>query len=442
VSSEAIQSALQRATDTREVVIGRGALEELPGVVRRQFGERAVLTVSDANTDRAAGQAARERLAAGGFTLREPVIFPGSPTLHADITNVERLTEILRQAPATPVAVGSGTINDLTKLAAYQAGEAYMVVATAASMDGYTAFAAAITHAGIKRVDACPAPRALVADLDVLQQAPLPMAASGYGDLLGKVIAGADWILADELGVEAIHREGWDLVMPRLAGWTQDPDGLARGELGAIEGLAEGLIMAGLAMQAAVSTRPASGSEHLFSHLWEMDGIEASHGFKVGLGTLAAASLYEAILATDLTRLDPSAIAAAWPSADQAASLVRNAHADALQAASAVEESMAKYLDRRALVDRINQIRDLWPGLSARLRAQLLPALALREKLAAAGCPVTPGAIGLTGKEFREGFFRARMIRRRYTILDFAAETGRLQPSVESLFAPGGFWHS
>jgi glycerol-1-phosphate dehydrogenase [NAD(P)+] len=160
------------------------------------------------------------------------------------------------------------------------------------------------------------------------------------------------------------------------------------------------------------------------------------------LGTLAAASLYEAILAADLTRLDPSAIAEDWPSADQAASMVRNAHAEPLQAGSAVEESMAKYLDRRSLVDRINQIRDMWPGLSAKLRAQLLPALALREKLAAAGCPVTPGAIGLTGKEFREGFFRARTIRRRYTILDLAAETGLLQPSVESLFAPGGFWHS
>ncbi len=392
-----------------------GAIDELPAVVSRQFGERAVITVADANTDRAAGAAARERLAAGGFTLREPVIFPGSPTLHPDLDHVERLTEILRQSPATPVAVGSGTINDLTKLAAHRAGEAYMVVATAASMDGYTAFAAAITHAGIKWVDACPAPRALVADLDVLQQAPLAMTASGYGDLLGKVIAGADWILADELGIEAIHPEGWDLVMPHLARWTHDPESLAQGEVKAIENLVEGLVMAGLAMQAAVSTRPASGSEHLFSHLWEMDGIEASHGFKVGLGTLAAASLYETILGSDLAVLDPSAIAAAWPSADQAAARVRKALADPEQAGSAVEESMAKYLDRRALVDRINQIRDRWTGLSARLRAQLIPTRGLREMLFAAGCPVTPEAIGLTRRQFREGFFRAGTIRRRYT---------------------------
>jgi len=64
---------------------------------------------------------------------------------------VERLTASLKQHDAIPVAVGSGTINDLVKLAAHQSGRSYLCVATAASMDGYTAFGASITHQGAKQ---------------------------------------------------------------------------------------------------------------------------------------------------------------------------------------------------------------------------------------------------------------------------------------------------
>src|SRR4029077_17844815 len=105
---------------------------------------------------------------------------------------------------AIPIAVGSGTINDLTKLAAHHAGRSYLCVATAASMDGYTAFGASITYQGSKQTFDCPAPAAVIADLDIICAAPGDMNAWGYADLLAKVTAGADWLLADALGIEPI----------------------------------------------------------------------------------------------------------------------------------------------------------------------------------------------------------------------------------------------
>ena len=114
------------------------------------------------------------------------------------------MQDALASSQAIPVAVGSGTINDLTKLAAHRLNRPYMVVATAASMDGYTAYGASITHLGPSRRSTAPPLAPSLADLDVIARARQGMNASGYADLLAKGVAGADWILADAAGEEPI----------------------------------------------------------------------------------------------------------------------------------------------------------------------------------------------------------------------------------------------
>jgi glycerol-1-phosphate dehydrogenase [NAD(P)+] len=374
-----------------------------------------------------------------------PLIFPGAPRLHPEFDHVLRIEAFLKAHDGTPVAVGSGVVNDLVKLAAHRLGRPYLCVATAASMDGYTAFAAAITHDGIKRVDPCAAPRVVLADVDVLAAAPPAMAASGYGDLLGKVIAGADWMIAGALGIETIDPTAWEHSQHGLREWTGDPQALSRREPKAFSLLIEGLLMAGLAMQAARSSRPASGSEHLFSHLWEMEGLrhgddEPSHGFKVGLGTVAAAALAEKLVMQDLTALDPAALQSTWPAWDRVEPAVRRSFADPHVAASAVEESRAKHLTRAALRRRIETIRRAWPELQRALWAQLSPVEELRVMLASAGCPTTPEELGLTRAQLKRDYARAGQIRSRYTLLDLAAETGQLDSLVGSLFTREGFW--
>ena len=103
-----------------------------------------------------------------------------------------------------------------------------MVVATAASMDGYTAFGASITCQGAKQTFSCAAPRAVVADLDVICAAPVELNASGYADLLAKTTAGADWLVADALGVEAIDRTAWAIVQGGLRQAVANPAGVRR----------------------------------------------------------------------------------------------------------------------------------------------------------------------------------------------------------------------
>lgn len=438
-----IDDILLEAADTRCIRIGTGLLGSVVNLLEHYFEHHQSVVVADENTFAAAGKAVSDQLRAGGKLSRDPIIFPA--TVYANFDNVLVLEEVLRARNAVPIVVGSGTLNDLMKLASYRAGLPYMCVATAASMDGYTAFGSAITKAGFKQTMACPAPRVVLADLDVLVRAPPQLRASGYGDLLGKITAGADWLLADALDIEAIDRRAWPLVQDSLRTWTGQPEQLREGNPQAIAQLFEGLVMAGLAMQLCASSRPASGSEHRFSHLWEMQAVDQGlpgtfHGFKVGVGTLAAAALYEQLLTHDLTNLDVERLCQDWPSRSAIESAVRRAHDNSRVAEHAVAESLAKYIDSGQLRQRLELLRRRWPEIRERLQAQLLPAEQLKRQLQAAGCPVVPTEIGVSWSQLKESYDLARTIRARYTVLDLVAETGLLTECVDALFAPDGFW--
>jgi glycerol-1-phosphate dehydrogenase [NAD(P)+] len=441
-----IEAALRNATETAEVAIGAGVLPQVEEMFARGFGDQPAVVVADENTMEVAGSQVQRRLRSSGRRTQQPFVFPGRPTLHAEYTHIERLVQSLRAHDAVPVAVGSGSVNDIVKRASYECKRPYMCVGTAASMDGYTAFGAAISKDGYKQTMTCPAPRAVLADLEILRKAPPNMTSSGYADLLGKVTAGADWLVADALDVEKVDAQVWSLVQGPLRGAVGRPAELHSGDQQTLNDLMEGLVMSGLAMQAAASSRPASGAEHQFSHLWEMEGLgyqdepPLSHGFKVGVGSIAIAALYERILVRDLGNLDVEAISAAWPSWDELERDVKGAQKAPGLDRAAIEESRAKYVTPDRLAQRLQLLRRRWPELRRRLQEQLLTSAELRQMLAAAGCPTQPHDIGLSPGAFKDTYRRARMIRRRYTVLDLAAEAGILEQSVEELFAPGGYW--
>jgi glycerol-1-phosphate dehydrogenase [NAD(P)+] len=446
MNDERIEAALQEATDTRSVTIGAGVLASVADAFEEGFGNHEAVVVADENTFRVAGQEVQRHLEAAGYKPVEPYVFPGEPALYAEYGNIEKLVEALREHDAIPIAVGSGTLNDIVKRASYECERPYMCVGTAASMDGYTAFGASIEKDGHKQTLTCPAPRLVLADVDILVGAPARMAASGYADLLGKVTSGADWLIADALGVEKIDPKGWSLVQDHLREWTDSPAELRSGDGEAMDKLIEGLVMSGLAMQSYRSSRTASGAEHQFSHLWEGEGLgrdddpPLSHGFKVGVGSIAIAALYERVLERDLSNLDIEAIRDSWPSREEVEQEVRAAHRTPGLDEAAVEQSLAKYVGADELVERMELLRKIWPGLRKRLVEQSMPAEQLREMLREAGCSISPDEIGLGWAEFEATYSRARMIRSRYTVLDLAAETGIFSKCIEELFAPSGFW--
>ncbi len=438
MTSSNLQKSLARATDTRDAAVGRGVLTEAGRRIAAQLGRGPFLIVADENTWAAAGEALVASLDEGGCALLDPLIFPGHPAVYASYENCLTIQE--RMGDATAIALGSGTLNDLTKLASKEKDRGYAVVGTAASMDGYTGAGAPMTENGVKVTRPCPAPRVAILDLDVVAGAPASMTASGYGDLAAKIPGGADWILADAAGVEAIDDDVWDMVQSGVSIALSQPAQLAAGDPDAFEGLVEGLVLSGLAMQAYGGTRPASGAEHYFSHLWELEHLGAdrnpplSHGDKVAIGSLAMTAFYEALLARDLRETDLEEAASRRTPWDEIETHIRATFNGAL-ADNAVRETKAKYVSGRDLVSRLRPIVEDWPDISGRLRGQMVTASELSEMLRAAGAPSTPEDIGLTADDVRATFPRAMYYRSRYTALDVAWELGIFDELVDDVFA-------
>lgn len=442
-----ISRGVAAASDTSVVEVGRGVLAASGTILRDSlFADgRTALVVADDRTWAAAGHAVHDALVAAGVEVLDPMIFPGHPVLYAALENCAVVRERLASTGALGVAVGSGTINDLTKLASGQLGQKYAVVGTAASMDGYSGFGAPMSSEGVKVTMPCPAPLVVIIDLDVAAAAPRSMVASGYGDLSAKIPGGADWILSDAVGLDPIDPLAWELVQSGVADALSRPDALAAGDAEAYAGLVSGLVLSGLAMQVYRGTRPASGAEHYFSHLWELDHVGAdldpplSHGAKVAIGTLAMSAFYERFLLRDLAALDIDAAVASWAPWELVEADIRSRFTGAL-ADHAVAETKVKYVDGAGLRDRLQRFVSTWDTLRPRITAQLVPARTLQEMLRAAGAPADPEDIGLTAAHVRATFPQAMYYRSRYTVLDLAREAGWFDDLVDEVFAPGGLW--
>ena len=414
--------------------MGRGSLVRAAELFRAQFGDREPVIVSDAATFNAAGRAVQHVLKAAGVAAQPPFIFT-DPDLYAQYDFIDDLDDWMGSHNAIPIAVGSGTINDLVKLAAHHAGRPYMCIATAASMDGYTAFGASITKKGLKQTFECPAPVAVLADLDIIARAPPELNASGYADLLAKNTAGADWIVADTVGVEPIDATAWQLVQGRLKQSVADPAGVRRGDAAAIADLVEGLMMSGLAMQRTKSSRAASGAEHQFSHLWDMQRLThtadtPSHGFQVGIGTLAVARLYEALLETHLDRIDVDGLAGRWPDESVIARQVVDVFDSPRLARLGAKETAAKSPAWSSRRHHLTRIRDTWPKLKKRLAEHLIPSTEMASLLEEAGAPTAGAQIGVSPPRLVGSYRQAYHIRRRYTVLDLAERAGVLDACV------------
>ncbi len=413
---------------TKIFILDDNALPQLPGVLNELWPGRTPWIVADGNTWRVAGEKVFNILTEAGLTPAESLILPAAPKPHPDYELACKMAEMI-QENFVPVAVGSGVINDLVKTAAGIKNVGYCCVPTAPSVDGYTSKGSAMSVYGSKKTVSCPAPMAVVADKEVLFTAPAEMAAAGYADLAAKIVAGADWIIADILKQDPIIPATWDVVQKDLRAWLADANDLMA--------VFMGLAATGYAMQMHDDSRPASGSEHLFSHVWEMEGLlfngeEVSHGFKVSVGTVVTLKLMQYFLDLDVEKAKELAAAPqTWEEREQEVNelLKLECYGDA-PAAFAKE----KFLAPADALKRRETIYAVWTELQEKVKAQLGNQQALIDSLKNANCPIQPEEIGLGREQFIHGIFTAQLIRKRYNILELLFDTGLLKKAVETMF--------
>lgn len=239
---------------------------------------------------------------------REIILDPRG--LHADERGVEQVLSQLPGDVKILFAVGAGTIHDITRYCAHQAGAAFVACPTAASVDGFCSGVAAMTWKGCKCTLPAIAPALVLADTSVFQNAPIHLAKSGLGDLLGKYISLADWRIGQALTGEYYCHRIADMTAQAVDAVLQTADGILRGDTEAYENLMYGLLLSGLAMQMLGNSRPASGAEHHISHIIEMQpkpldiASDALHGEKVGVATLLVLEEYRRMAAAHITWKD------------------------------------------------------------------------------------------------------------------------------------------
>ena len=437
-SSNNIYDAVSRSSSIKSIITEQGALTRVPSLIEQYFNNRHVFLIGDENTFSAAGNRLGKILSKHSLTW-DCFIFPAKPHLKGSVENANAFTRKLKESNGVPVSVGSGVINDLVKYAAFQLGLPYLCVATAASMDGYASAGSPLSQKGFKHTINCAPPSVIIADLEIIADAPPEMASWGYGDLGGKVPAGADWLIADTLGIEPIDEIAWPLIQHNLKSWIDDPVGVAARETEAIKHLLTGLLLSSIAMEFHKSSRPASGSEHQIAHMWEMDSLEkdgepVSHGSCVAIGTLSILYLYRWLLKQNFTTLDADRIIKERRQLDDLKHEIDERFTSEAVAKRAFLEVEAKFVDDRVLFDRINLIKTRWPDLKKRLTDFFNPYKNLEDDLRTAGVETDPMAVGISRKYYRQTVIGARLIRRRYTILDLLEETGCFDKAVDELF--------
>ena len=314
-------------------------------------------------------------------------------------------------------------------------------------MDGYTAYGASVSKDGNKQTFNCPAPLGMIFDPTFAIQAPEGMSASGYADLIAKIPAGADWMLADTVGAEAIDQFGWDLVQDGLRESLSAPAAVHAGDVEMTEKLSEGLLMSGFAMQAIQSSRPASGTEHQFSHCWDMEnlaypnGKHVSHGFKVGIGTLASTASLEFLLEKDIENIDVDKCVAAWKSWDETEAEIREIFAGKPgHLARGLEETKGKYVDKEGLRKQLEALKAAWPELKEKIRSQIIPLSEVYEDLKLVGAPYEPEMICVDRARMRKTFSYIPYMRSRFTNIDIVYRLGLMPELTERLFGKGGIW--
>ncbi|MCL2316859.1 MAG: sn-glycerol-1-phosphate dehydrogenase [Actinomycetia bacterium] len=292
----------------QDIYMGKDLLARVPSFIEaRGLGRRCVL-VADDITYEVAGRSVEETLVRAGFEVIPCVVRREDEMLPDETACGEVLLSILPDTEFL-ISVGSGSVTDITRINATRTKLPFVSVGTAPSMDGYTSVVAPLLLRRVKIQRAGVCPDIIVCDLDVMATAPLAMAASGAGDVLGKYIANADWLLGTIINGEPYCPVCASLVMGAAAKILDNVDEIARKTETGMRALVEALILSGLSILIIGHSRAAASIEHNIAQYWEMQLVQRGrippkHGAAVGVATLLVWPLFRRFASEDLSLLD------------------------------------------------------------------------------------------------------------------------------------------
>ena len=414
----------------RFVSVRKDALEDLPKFVE-DSGYKSLYLISDKITYDIAGKRCMEILEKAGIKARMVTL------VHTDFDEAT-VGELLINMPDDCdlcVAVGTGSINDMTRYFSFRMGRPFATVATAAPMDGFASSLAVLNINHLKTSIEAQSPSAIFGDTDILKNAPARMIAAGLADLLGKYTCLCDWKLAKVINKEHYCERIVELMESSVDNVLKVADKAKDRDPEVLGSIMEGLVLAGVAMSLYGNSRPGSGCEHHLSHYWEMIFEQAGkrpapHGVQVGVGTVLILKLVEALRET---KVDFDAARTYAKAYDPAAweEKIRKAYGPAAQGIIDMEAKAQKN-ETAAHLKRIDEMEAHWDELMAFLEA-LPSSETMAELLKSLDSSYLPGQIEVDADLLRSTLLYGKEVRARYTILQMIWDLGLLEPLSEKV---------
>lgn len=415
----------------KKVSIKKGALENLP-VFAKELGFRKLYLISDAITYDIAGKRCMALLQNAGIDAQIHIL---------QYTGYDEATigEILFDMPLDydlAVAVGTGSINDMTRFFSHRTGRPFFTVATAAPMDGFASSISALNINHLKTTVGAQSPTAIIGDTDILKSAPYQMIAAGLGDLMGKFTCLCDWKISKVITGEHYCENIVALVEDCIQNVLKDADQAVARKPRVLGDIMNGLVLTGVAMSLYGNSRPASGCEHHMSHYWEMMFEQAgekpaAHGIQVGVATVLVLKAVEALRRygnpnfTAARRYALTYDFGAW------IKQIRTAYGNAADGIIAIESEAQKNNPEQVL-SRIEAMEAHWDEITMLL--QELPSASYMEGLLRElQAPTRPEDIGVSRELLKNTLLYCKEVRPRYTFLQMLWDLGILEEIAETV---------
>jgi glycerol-1-phosphate dehydrogenase [NAD(P)+] len=279
------------------IMISDDALQQVVIYLQRKRYQTVALIV-DQHTFEAAGRQLSALLQGEQIHHTTCFIQPdeNGDVIADEVSIVQALLEVPHDVDAI-LAVGSGTIHDITRFCSYKMKVPFISVPTAPSVDGFTSMGAPLIIRGVKKTIQAQAPIAVFADINVLKQAPKRMIAAGFGDMIAKYTSLIDWRFGHLIAGEPYCPLVDKITQESLQECVSNIEKIAAAEEEGVQILMNALLQSGIAMLIMGQSYPASGGEHHLSHYWEMEFLrrkkpQVLHGAKVGVSTSLIAEVY------------------------------------------------------------------------------------------------------------------------------------------------------
>ena len=415
-----------------EVVVGSGAVNRLPEFVKK-YGKKPFL-MADIHTYTAAGEKVCEILKAAeipfsSFVFQDPALEPDEKAVGAACMHFDPSCDVV-------VGVGSGVINDISKILSNLTGKPYIIVATAPSMDGYASATSSMSRDGVKISLNSRCADVIIGDTDILKTAPDHMLRSGLGDMLAKFVSIAEWRIAHLITGEYYCEEVANLIRTAVKKCVDNAQGLLNREDAAIEAVFEGLVIGGVAMAYAGVSRPASGVEHYFSHVWDMRGLEFGtqvdlHGIQCAMATCKAVELYEKVMGMTPDWEKAHAYVQAFDLEDWNRQL-RSFLGSSAETMIDLEKKEGKYR-KDTHGTRFQLIRENWDAILQILREELPKSEELCKLVDQVGISRDLSSIGVDREAAKMTFRATKDIRDKYVLSRLAWDLGLLEELCEVL---------